>query len=189
MPSYVANINNLLSKLGTYILILPLTIIILSLLIPESVKLNILSSFFGITSILIATIRGLYNNVLTETTNFKLFTVSHVLSLQEKRDIFITEYKRLANESYLHVIKTYNYLMEQNNTEGFIIHDKILLDLNLPSQIKQYAQAIVIETVTYYAQYSQPSSYSLPSLITVLKCVTIVFAVLGAAAVANAQCL
>lgn len=188
IPSYVANINQQLSKLGTYILVIPLAIIILSLLIPENINLHILSSFFGVTSILLATIRSLYHNSLAEATNFKLFTVSHILSLQEKRDIFVTEYRRIAKESYLHVINTYTYIMEQVNTEGFIIHDKILHDLNLPSQKKQYAQAVITETVTYYAkslEVSSSSLSSLPSLKTVLICFTVALTLMGAMVLAN----
>lgn len=60
MPTYVVSLNKLLSYMGAYILVVPLTIILGSLLIPESFKLHMLSSLFGITSILITTIKKRY---------------------------------------------------------------------------------------------------------------------------------
>lgn len=82
MPNYVVTLNNLLSYVGIYILVLPLTILVGSLLMPESFKLHMLSSLFGITSILITAIKNLREDSLTEISNFRFFTVSHILSMQ-----------------------------------------------------------------------------------------------------------
>ena len=53
LPEFTLKINKFINSKGTFILVVPLTIIILSLLNPENSKLKICSSFFGIASTLI----------------------------------------------------------------------------------------------------------------------------------------
>lgn len=151
MPTYMQTINSILSSVGTYILLIPLTIIIASILIPESHALHITSCLFGITNMLWILIKGLKNNTLGEVTNFKFFTVAHTIKLQEKRDIFIAEYKSMALESYMNMIKVYNYLIEKLESEYFITYDTQLHNLQLSAQIKQYAADVVAANATQYA--------------------------------------
>jgi hypothetical protein len=150
MPTYISKINNMLSGIGTYILVIPLTIIIGSILMPESTKLHIMSSLFGILSIVITTIKNIATNNATEITNFRLFKVSHILSLDEKREIFITECNRIIQEKYVGMMKIYNYLISKLNEDIILQYDTVLESLNLPSQIKQYSNALILELVTEY---------------------------------------
>jgi hypothetical protein len=155
MPTYIVKINNLLSSIGTYILVIPLTIILGSILISESTKLHIISSLFGIMSILITAIKGIATNSVTEVTNFRLFKVSHVLSIEQKYDIFTTECNRIITEKYLGVIKLHTYLVSKLNGDMIAYH-KVLENLNLPSQIKQYAQALILDLVAEFHKQSIP---------------------------------
>ena len=150
MPTYISKINNMLSGIGTYILVIPLTIIIGSILMPESTKLHLMSSLFGILSIVITTIKNIATNNATEITNFRLFKVSYILSLDEKREIFITECNRIIQEKYVGMIKIYNYLISKLSGDIILQYDTVLESLNLPSQIKQYSNALILELVTDY---------------------------------------
>lgn len=133
--------------MGTYILVIPLTIMLGSILMPENTTLHIISSLFGIMSILITTIKNIATKEMAESTNFRIFKVSNVLSLDQKREIFLTECNRIITEKYLGVLKIYNYLTLKLNKKMITNYDNVLDNLNLPSQIKQYSQSLIIELV------------------------------------------
>lgn len=183
MPTYISKINNILSSIGTYILIIPLVIILGSILIPENTKLHIMSSLFGIMSIVITTIKNIATKNTTEITNFRLFKVSHILSLDEKREIFVTECNRIITEKYLGVIKIYNYLMSKLNNDMISHYDKVLENLNLPSQIKQYSQALIIEFVDEFQKQSS-NHFQIPGKWMIIG-VCAVIAIFVGAAIAN----
>lgn len=148
MPSYTQLFDNFLSRIGTLILVLPLTVLVSSLLMPQHLTLQLVSNLFGIFSILISTIRSLMNNSLGEVTNFKFFAVAKVMTIQQKRDIFITEYKRIAAESYMSIIKVYNELLSKLTPSDILVYDNTLQNLHESSQIKDYAAHIIAEYVT-----------------------------------------
>jgi hypothetical protein len=70
MPAWLAYINALLSTLGTYILILPLSIIIVSLLINNNI-LNIMACLFSISGGLLSSIVSISKGTLFEYTDLK----------------------------------------------------------------------------------------------------------------------
>jgi hypothetical protein len=83
--SMIDNINYMLSLIGTFILFLPLTLIILSYLIPDNISLRISASFFGLMSSLIATFNYFYNNQAIY--NMRIFIIQKILSIEEKQSI------------------------------------------------------------------------------------------------------
>lgn len=158
-PSMTLQINRMLSFIGTFILIIPLSILTTSLLIPENTRLHILSSLFGIATFSFSTIRAFMNQSLGETSDFKLFTVTHILKLQEKRDLFLMEFKRLVVENYTTMIKTYTYLMSKLEEQDFVIYDSMLNQLNTTAQIKLYASDTVVQLVNVYQATLTPKTF------------------------------
>lgn len=62
MPRVTSFINGFLSSTGTIILIIPLSIIIMSFVMPESYKLKLASSFFGTEYLYL--IKGLFKTTI-----------------------------------------------------------------------------------------------------------------------------
>ena len=73
------------------------------------------------------------------------------MPLQEKRDIFLAEYRRIAAESFGTVIKTYEYLMSKVTPEHFVQYDEILTKLIKKTQIHQFASDTINQSITYLA--------------------------------------
>lgn len=85
IPTSMLNtINGSLANAGTTILIIPLTIIILSFLIPSNFPLKILGSFFGMASTLMIITSGALRNTLREVYNMRVFLITKTLSLGQK---------------------------------------------------------------------------------------------------------
>jgi hypothetical protein len=146
-PSVTNKINTLLASIGTYILIMPLSIIIASFIFPEIKSLKIFSSFFGIFGTLIVVISGIFNNKITEVYNMKLFIVSKILTLEEKRIVFKAEYIRIIDDQYQKNIELYNKLQEKLLEKYFIIYDEVLMQLKDKIEIKLYANELILKLV------------------------------------------
>ena len=81
-PSWTNKINTFIQSTGTYNLIISLTRIILTLLIPENVSLRIIGSFFGLASTLLVIISGFFRgNKITKMYNMKIF-----LTMKKKKN-------------------------------------------------------------------------------------------------------
>jgi hypothetical protein len=102
MSSWMSQLNSMLATCGTFILVIPLSIIATSILI-ENKYLNIMSVIFSISGGIVSMMISIHNGTLEEYSNFKLFIIYHAVTLEEKRVIFIQEYKvamvTLAEES------------------------------------------------------------------------------------------
>jgi hypothetical protein len=99
-PSVTSSINSMLSTIGLYIVAIPLTIVILSLLIPESLPLTIISGFFGVISLVISLIINISLKGIGTVYNMKIFLVTKVLTLDDKIKIFLMNFKTILDERY-----------------------------------------------------------------------------------------
>ena len=85
-------------------------------------KLNILSSFFGTAS----TLMVLFSAYFRETYYMKLFLVSKISTLEEKRKIFKTEFLHIIDEKYKLCLELYNYLENKLQESYWLIYDSKL---------------------------------------------------------------
>ena len=129
------------------VLIIPLTIIILSILIPENLSLHIAGSFFGIASSLIILTSGILRDTISQSYNMRVFLVSKILSLEEKREIFKVEFVRILDEFYKDNLELYNYLQEKLLDKYWIIYDTKLMMLKEAIAIKVSAGEITRQWV------------------------------------------
>jgi hypothetical protein len=143
MPTVTEKINSALANIGTLILILPLTILILSLLYPENYTYCILGSFFGVASTLFVFIYGIGKGTITEMCNLKIFMIKRILTLEEKRIILKEEIINIIESKYKSTLVIYENLKKiliENNIE---IYDEKLLLLKDKISIKIYASEII----------------------------------------------
>lgn len=161
MPTIALNINNYLSIFGTIILIIPMTIIILSFIYPENVALKIISGFFSIFGILLNTFNAFHTNTLGEVYNFRLLVVTHIATLQQKREIFIQEFKLASVTISNNITDKLNYLYNQLSETDFIVYDQKLNTITDLTLIKTYATEIVIALALRYDKLSEniPTPY------------------------------
>src|SRR5271163_968063 len=101
-------LNNLLATTGTIILIIPLTIIIISFLFPTNMLFKIMSAFWGVAGTLTVLFSGIFTgSTITNSNNLRLFLVTKILTLEEKREIFKTTFVNLIDD--VPAIKRYAY--------------------------------------------------------------------------------
>jgi hypothetical protein len=134
---WLANINAMLSAIGTYILVIPLSVIVVSLLI-KNTGLNILAMLFSMSGAIVSILVGLKQNTLLEYTNMKLFVVYHGLALESKQTVFINEYKIAASTLSKGIENKLTYLNEHLGSEYFLGYDEVLKKLPA-TEIKTYA--------------------------------------------------
>jgi hypothetical protein len=125
MPNWLVNINSVLSQLGTYILILPLSIIIVSLVI-KSTTMNIMACLFSISGGIVSLTMSMTRGTLLEYSNFKLFVIYHAMALESKRAVFINEYKAAMITISKDVENKLAYLTENLDEKHFIVYDETL---------------------------------------------------------------
>jgi hypothetical protein len=129
-------VNGLLAVVRTFIFVIPLIIISLANIIPENKKLTLISNFFGITSVV-----GVLKLGLTSLT-VEIFNAK-ILTLEEKRIIFKTEFIRILEKYYINSFDLYNLLQKYINDSYFIIYDKQLIGLTNNSSIRDYAKEVI----------------------------------------------
>ena len=108
MPIVAAKLNNFLGMVGTYIFLLPLTIIILSLLIPPNIPLRMASSGFGISGTLFVIASRWFHDSLTY--NMRIIQIAEILTLDEKRALFRAEFIRIMESQYQKSLELYKIL-------------------------------------------------------------------------------
>lgn len=149
-PALYRKANLFLAKTGTYLLIVPLTIIILSFLIPENYVLRILSAGFGIFTTCGYVVSGIFRNNLTEIYNLRVIKVHIILPLIEKREIFKQEFLRIMEERYLGKPALLDRLKTQLEDNKFTIYDERLQTLKERVSIKGYANEILESTANSF---------------------------------------
>lgn len=152
MPSVALKINTFLSQIGMYLLIVPLSIIIVSIIIPNNITLNIIASFFGVSGTLITITKGLLNETLSNVYNMKFFVITKILEMEQKRDIFTLEFKRIINEFYSNNLELFQLLKESLNPKYFPYYNQHLKDLSNILEIKNYTSQVVLSIVKVYEE-------------------------------------
>jgi hypothetical protein len=142
-PSITLKINSIITSIGTLFLVLPLTIIILSMLHPESYRLKIASSFFGVASTLITLFKGWWQDTLGDYYNFKIVLVSRIYTLEEKRVYLKQALINIIEDKYKHILEQYNYLQDTLLNNYVEIYDIKLNQLPNHNSIVLYAGEII----------------------------------------------
>lgn len=152
MPNFVNKINNGLALIGTGILVIPLSIIILSILIPESLFLRMASGFFGVAGTIWFCATAFFSKSIDEVYNMRIFVISKILSLDEKRVIFKAEFMRIIDDTHKTSFALYLHLQEHLTDKAFIQYDQSLLVLHNSKMIKLYALETVDKIVYLFTQ-------------------------------------
>jgi hypothetical protein len=105
-------INYKLSSVGTYVLILPLSVIVTSFLYKDSKVINMLAALFGVMGLLLTILRGVRDGTLNEYLDLRVFTVYHEVTLEAKREFFMAEYHKLVTDLVLITVEKLKYFNE-----------------------------------------------------------------------------
>ena len=81
---------------------------------------------------------------MLEYTNLKLFVIYHALELENKRAVFINEYKSTMISASKGIENNLNILNEHLGSQYFLVYDEVLKKLPA-TEIKTYANRIVKE--------------------------------------------
>jgi hypothetical protein len=147
LPILTEKVNNILVVVGTYILIIPLIIITLANTISKNQILKLISEFWGIMTTV-----GLINLGLVSLTSYKafdtkIFIITKLLTLEEKRIIFKTEYCRIVDEMYNSSLEFYEYLQEFVDEDYFSYFDQYLELLHNYTEIQIYVNEVIVDIV------------------------------------------
>jgi len=108
--SWLTKVNVFLSSIGTLILIVPISIIITSYLIPNVKTLKIgtslMSAGFGIYFM----VQYIKNGFQIENIRNVFFTIHYIPTLEEKVDFFIAEWDKLLNSKTINTIARHDFL-------------------------------------------------------------------------------
>lgn len=160
-PQFTLFVSECMSDLGTYILLLPVAIMILSFLIADNMLLNIISGFFGITGSLIGIIKGIYTKTLGQVYDLKLFVVTHIATYEQKKEYFLIEFKRLSTEISQGIVAKLNYINKHLSDVDFIAYDKVLRTSTTMEEVQTYAKGIVMQLATQYNELTYKKPWNL----------------------------
>src|SRR5579871_3480801 len=85
--SYISNTVAYLDYIGLSFLVIPLTLILVSLLFSEIKTLNILASLLSLSTNIFSVVIGYTRGTLQDFVNAKIFTVYNIYSLETKKTI------------------------------------------------------------------------------------------------------
>lgn len=146
LPSkMIIYINTLLANIGTLVLILPLSFIIMSFIMPEYKLLRFGSSFFG-TASTIYLIKSLFRNTTYETYQFGVLLLNKMLTLEEKKEIFLKELINIT-ENYRYNLELFSTLSKLQLEKYFEFYNTKLTLLKEPGAIKLYAHEMIQNTI------------------------------------------
>jgi hypothetical protein len=102
--SFVVYINSWLDYIGIIFLVIPATFAIVSLCIPLSMLLNIISGLFSVFTNILSVAISYSKGTLQDYLNAKIFVVYHTVSLESKKTIFIAKFNQaletMPNKTY-----------------------------------------------------------------------------------------
>lgn len=143
-PTITSYLNSGISWFGTYILMIPLSIILLSFFITNSITLNIISGFFAILGTLVGIFRNIYTGTLGEIYNLHVVVVTHLASLEKKKEYFILEYERLSIQICEGLDSKLQYIKKYLTEIDWMVYENKLRDLVTLEDVKAYASEVVI---------------------------------------------
>lgn len=150
-PETIAKINNALQFTGTFILIIPLSIIISIYIVPQSLVLRIFSALFGVGSTILVISSGYLKGTINEIYNMKLFLITKILSLEEKRMIFVNEITHLAKSKYQGNLEAFDFMMQLIQDVHFTTYDLKLNKLRNILEVLDYARSLFQDAVIQFS--------------------------------------
>ena len=105
----------------------------------------------------------MFRNTISEIYNMRLFIITKIIPLEEKRVIFKTEFMRIINEQHQKTIELYNYLQQQILESNFTIYDVKLMELKESLAIKVYASEVILNYVNIFHQVNLTKSNMITS--------------------------
>lgn len=160
-PTFTISLNNLISFFNVYILLIPLSIILVSFIITDSRTLNILSSFFGIFGALFGFLRGIYNDTMGQIYDFKIVMVTHIATYEKKKEIFLLEFNRVSESISAGVKAKLDFLNSYLTPHDFLIYDVKLNKLVTLEEVKKYAFEVVTELSSNYNTIKKPNPFNI----------------------------
>lgn len=167
-PSWTSYIDIALSTIVTYILLIPLVIVIASFfeatkdkdgkLIKQSFIISSLGKVFGLGIVVISLVMQIVKGNLHEYIDLRFITIYKQLTLEAKREMFINEFIQIVTNLGIKAQTKLDFLMIHVQDKYLDLFEKTLV--KIPStEIKGYAQRIVNELLISYDSYekAQPS--------------------------------
>jgi hypothetical protein len=150
-----------MSDLGTYILLIPVALMVLSFLITDNITLNILSGFFGVTGSLISLLKSLFTKTLGQVYDLKIFVITHIATYEQKKEYFILEFNRLSTEISQGIAAKLTYLQKNLSDVDFIAYDKVLNTSTKFEEIQVYVKKIVLQLALQYHELNTKKPWNL----------------------------
>lgn len=144
-PQVSSQLNELLSYCITIILLIPFTIILLSFLIPSNMALRIISGFFAIMGTSISLIRGLLNDLMCHVYNFGFLVITHIATLEEKRQIFLLEFKRITAKLCVNALEKKAFMEQFLTKTDFVLYDQNLNALESLDSLEKYTYEVCMD--------------------------------------------
>ena len=167
-PSWASKIDIGLSTVGTYILLIPLIIVIASFfeettdkdgkLIKQSFIISTMGKIFGLGIVIISLVMQIVKGNLYEYLDLRFITIYKQLTLDAKRELFVNEFTQQVFNLHIKAQAKLEFLMLHVQQKYMDLFEKTLV--KIPStEIKGYAQRIVNELLISYDSYekAQPS--------------------------------
>lgn len=138
LPNVIKRFNDILTYFGTMILIIPLSLIVTSFF-HESRILHLFATWFSFGGSLFAVFYGLFNRTLLDHINLKFFTITHLLTLEEKYIIFVREYTLIANALGNTIAAKTTFILDRLATCYKATYEDELLKMKTLDEIYDYA--------------------------------------------------
>jgi hypothetical protein len=120
------------------ILIIPLSLIITSFF-HENRILQLFATWFSFGGSIFAVFFGVFNRTLLDNINLKFFRITHLLSLQEKQELFKEKFQIIANILGETSENKLNFILKHLNTINQKSFDNELIQFKTISDIDNYA--------------------------------------------------
>ena len=181
-PQVSSQLNELLSYCITIILLIPFTIILLSFLIPSNMALRIISGFFAIMGTSISLIRGLLNDLICHAYNFGFLVITHIATLEEKRQIFLLEFKRITAKLCVNALEKKAFMEQFLTKTDFVLYDQKLNALESLDSVKKYTYEVCMDLNNKFATLHTKAPFQLTDYVsvkTIVNFVAVIVVLLG----------
>ena len=148
-------IKTFMDSIGLFFLTIPIVVIILSFYFPEQKFLAFLSALLSIFSNVFTLALGILKGTFKEFVNAKIFVVYNVISLETKRNIFISHLNKQMEDS---VIKSAEYavFVQEDINKNFNIMYVEKLKITPVSEIPLLVKNILINIANKFEKIKTP---------------------------------
>ena len=144
--------------------------------------LRIISGFFAIMGTSISLIRGLLNDTLGHAYNFGFLVITHIATLEEKRQIFLLEFKRLTSELSVNALEKKAFMEQFLTNTDFVLYDQRLNALESLDSVKKYTYEVCMDLNNKYATLHTKVPFQLTDYVsvkTIVISVAVIVVLLG----------